>query len=459
MASTICEQPAEDRAVGNAPMYIVLAGTLVTFLDFFIVNVALPSIERDLDATPSMLSLVVAGYALTFAVGMIPGGRLDDLYGQRRMFAVGIALFTITSAACGVAPTAEVLVIARLLQGAAGAVMTPQVLAILGTVYTGSRRARLAGDLPDQRPGGAGHARAGATGSRVARTAGTPRPSRPGPGERHRVGPGAAAWWRARARLAAVDLALPGGVAGARRGPRRQLRARAARDASPLVDPRLFANRRFSLGLVVTVGFTLVPAAFLFALALYLQQGRGLSALESGTLFVAVGVGYFAALLRATAIAARLGLWADARCDLGRAADRCLDDHRTVGRQRRCRDDIDDLEQRGRGRRCRRARLGRDVPRDEPDDRRPVRICGPAGVAQSVRTLMGPRVSGLSRTGSAEPRTPTAGPATPTATTAGPSRASTRCPPGPSAGTGDARRTHRARRRTASPASTARGTG
>ncbi|WP_261561446.1 MFS transporter, partial [Frankia tisae] len=119
---------------------MVLAGTFVTFLDFFIVNVALPSIETDLDAGSATLSLVVAGYGLTFAVGMITWGRLGDLYGRRRMFLAGLALFTLTSAACGLAPSAEVLVVARFLQGAAGALLTPQVLAILGTLYAGQRR-------------------------------------------------------------------------------------------------------------------------------------------------------------------------------------------------------------------------------------------------------------------------------------------------------------------------------
>ncbi|UYM06223.1 MFS transporter [Solicola gregarius] len=339
MATTTHEQPARERTVGNAPMYVVLAGTLVTFLDFFIVNVALPSIERDLGATSSMLSLVVAGYALTFAVGMIPGGRLGDLYGRRRMFAVGIALFTVTSAACGLAPTAELLVVARFLQGAAGAIMTPQVLAILGTVYTGSRRAKafaaygfamgIAGVLGQLLGGALIQADIGGLGWRTIFLINVP------------VGlVTLAAVGRVpeshgtRARLDLTGVALVTATVSAVvlplvEGPEhdwplwtwlclatspilagllvRHLRTRAARDASPLVDPGLFANRTFTLGLVVTLGFTLVPPAFFFALALYLQQGRGLTALESGTVFVAVGAGYFGALLLANAVAARIG--------------------------------------------------------------------------------------------------------------------------------------------------------
>lgn len=339
MASTFSNQPVEERTVGNAPMYVVLAGTLVTFLDFFIVNVALPSIERDLGATSSMLSLVVAGYALTFAVGMIPGGRLGDLYGRRRMFAAGIALFALTSAACGLAPNAESLVVARFLQGAAGALMTPQVLAILGTVYTGERRAKafaaygfamgIAGVLGQLLGGALIHADVGGLGWRAIFLINVP------------VGIVTLAFagrvpesHGARTRLDLPGLALVTATVFAVvlplvMGPEHDwpawtwqslaaspmiaatlvwhLRRLAARDGSPLVHPAMFANRTFTAGLGVTVGFTLVPPAFFFALALYLQQGRGLSALESGTVFVAVGAGYFVALLRATAIATRFG--------------------------------------------------------------------------------------------------------------------------------------------------------
>src|SRR5580658_5922368 len=145
MTTTQSYQAARSPRAGErgwGPLFVVLAGTFMTFLDFFIVNVALPSIQRDLHAGPAAVQLVVAGYGLTFAAGMITGGRLGDLYGRRRMFMIGLALFTVTSAACGLAPNATFLVVARVLQGGAGAMMTPQVLAIIGTVYTGERRAR-----------------------------------------------------------------------------------------------------------------------------------------------------------------------------------------------------------------------------------------------------------------------------------------------------------------------------
>src|SRR5579885_3605207 len=122
MSATLAERPltlaaAPPEPFRWGPLLVVLCGTFMTFLDFFIVNVALPSLRTDLHAGPDAVELVVAGYGVAFAVGMISGGRLGDMYGRRRMFAVGLALFTLTSAACGLAPTAGELVVARVLQG------------------------------------------------------------------------------------------------------------------------------------------------------------------------------------------------------------------------------------------------------------------------------------------------------------------------------------------------------
>jgi len=111
-------------------------------LDFFIVNVAVPSMQGDLHATSTSIEWVVAGYGLAFAAGLILGGRLGDLYGRRKLFAIGLELFTVASLVCGVAPTAGLLIGARVLQGLAAALMFPQVLAILGLAYTGDDRAK-----------------------------------------------------------------------------------------------------------------------------------------------------------------------------------------------------------------------------------------------------------------------------------------------------------------------------
>src|SRR5581483_4392277 len=128
-----------------APLPVVLAGTFMVVLDFFIVNVALPSIGRDLHAADSAIEWVVAGYALTSAVFVISAGRLGDQFGHRRIFSAGLALFTLASAACGVAATPTELVLARLAQGAAAALLTPSVLSIIGVLYTGPDRVRALG--------------------------------------------------------------------------------------------------------------------------------------------------------------------------------------------------------------------------------------------------------------------------------------------------------------------------
>ncbi|MFJ7056326.1 MFS transporter [Streptomyces microflavus] len=119
-----------------------LLGAALPLIDFFIVNVALPTIDRDLNAGPALLELVVAGYGLAYAVLLVLGGRLGDMVGRRRLFLVGMAAFGITSLACGLAPDAWTLVGARVAQGAAAALMLPQVLATIQAATRGPRRAR-----------------------------------------------------------------------------------------------------------------------------------------------------------------------------------------------------------------------------------------------------------------------------------------------------------------------------
>jgi EmrB/QacA subfamily drug resistance transporter len=121
---------------------VILAGVFMTILDFSIVNVAIPSIQRDLHASPAEIQLVVGGYSLTYGCGLILGGRLGDWFGRRLVFAAGIALFTVASVLCGLAPTALALVVARLAQGACAALLFPQVLSLINVTYTGGDRAR-----------------------------------------------------------------------------------------------------------------------------------------------------------------------------------------------------------------------------------------------------------------------------------------------------------------------------
>jgi EmrB/QacA subfamily drug resistance transporter len=115
---------------------VVLSGIFVTVMDNSIVNIAIPSIRSTLHASFGEAELTVASYALAFSAGMITGGRLGDIYGQRRVFMVAFAAFTLTSFICGVAPNIEVLIIGRLLQGASAAMLSPQVFALVRMSFT-----------------------------------------------------------------------------------------------------------------------------------------------------------------------------------------------------------------------------------------------------------------------------------------------------------------------------------
>ncbi|MFE9570750.1 MFS transporter [Streptomyces sp. NPDC006692] len=128
--------------IGPLGLFTVLLGAALPLIDFFIVNVALPSMDSDLAAGPAMLELVVAGYGVAYAVLLVLGGRLGDMAGRRRLFLIGMAAFGLTSLACGLAPTAWTLVGARVAQGAAAALMMPQVLATIQATTQGPRRAR-----------------------------------------------------------------------------------------------------------------------------------------------------------------------------------------------------------------------------------------------------------------------------------------------------------------------------
>ncbi|MBB5419627.1 MFS transporter [Paraburkholderia sp. CNPSo 3155] len=113
---------------------VLFVGAFLAPLDYFIVNLALPSIHTGLNASDAQLQLVVSAYASAYAVLLITGGRLGDLFGRRRMFMTGMAAFVIASALCGFATSGHMLVIARIVQGIAAAVMAPQVLATIRAV-------------------------------------------------------------------------------------------------------------------------------------------------------------------------------------------------------------------------------------------------------------------------------------------------------------------------------------
>ena len=120
----------------------LLSGSFMVVLDFFIVMVALPSIQADLHASSASIQMVVTGYGLANAVALIAGGKLGDIFGRQRMFQLGLGLFLIASLACALTPTAPLLIAARVAQGLAGALLQPQVLGIVSTLYSGARRAK-----------------------------------------------------------------------------------------------------------------------------------------------------------------------------------------------------------------------------------------------------------------------------------------------------------------------------
>src|SRR3712207_9065781 len=98
----------------------------MTLLDVTIVNVAIPSIQDGLEASEQSVQWVVSGYALTFGLTLVACGRLGDVVGRRRMFLIGLAAFTLTSAVCGAAWSGPALVVARLPQGVRAGLLTPQ---------------------------------------------------------------------------------------------------------------------------------------------------------------------------------------------------------------------------------------------------------------------------------------------------------------------------------------------
>ena len=119
---------------------ILLVGAFLPPLDFFIVNVALPSIRADLGASTASLQLVMSGYAVAYAVLLILGGRLGDLYGRRRIFLIGIAGFAAASALCGLAWSPNALVAGRLVQGVTAALLAPQALASIHNLFPATEK-------------------------------------------------------------------------------------------------------------------------------------------------------------------------------------------------------------------------------------------------------------------------------------------------------------------------------
>jgi MFS family permease len=141
--------PGTGLAYGERTAWWVLVATVLgsslTFVDATVVNIALPTIGRDLDAGLSALTWTVNAYTLTLACLILLGGSLGDRLGRRRVFIVGVLWFALASMLCGVAPNIQTLVAARALQGIGGALLTPGSLAILHASFRAADRGRAIG--------------------------------------------------------------------------------------------------------------------------------------------------------------------------------------------------------------------------------------------------------------------------------------------------------------------------
>ena len=330
-----------SRLAKWAPLAVILCGTFVYILDFFVVNVALPDISHSLHASAAAIEWLVSGYALTSACLLVTGGRLGDHYGRRRWFCLGLAAFVLASALCALAPSPAVLVAARLVQGAGGAVMAPNILSILGVTYTGRDRVRaisvygmvmglaavggqlLGGVLIDANVAGLGwraifwvnvpvgiaalvaarrlipesraeHAgRLDLRGAALLATALVAIAAPLVDGRQQ----GWPAWSWVCLALGPVLLAVFAGY----------LRRASRHGRQPLLDPGIFAVPAFRAGLTVQVLFWCQQAACYLLLALFLQQGKGLGPLASGGVFAVLAAGYLVTSFRAPGLTMRFG--------------------------------------------------------------------------------------------------------------------------------------------------------
>ncbi|MGA4965245.1 MFS transporter [Streptomyces pseudogriseolus] len=138
-------EPAKGDRRRWFALAIVMTAAFMDLVDVTIVNIAVPSIQRDEGASFSQIQWITAGYALAFAAGLVTGGRLGDIHGRKRIFLLGIGGFTVASALCGFAVNPEMLVAARILQGAMAALMVPQVLSIVHATFPAHERGKVFG--------------------------------------------------------------------------------------------------------------------------------------------------------------------------------------------------------------------------------------------------------------------------------------------------------------------------
>ncbi|MGB8622110.1 MAG: MFS transporter [Paracoccaceae bacterium] len=329
-------------------MATLLVAGFMNLIDVTIVNVALPSLRSDFGASANQIEWVAAIYILVFALVLVPGGRYGDLLGRRRVFLWGVCVFTLGSALCGMAPSISTLLAARVLQAVGAALMTPQTMAIVPAIFPPEERgaafaafgfaaglASVAGPLLgglliqldlfglDWRPIFLVNVPVGLLAVVLALRF-VPRVGGRADARNDFVGIALAAltlflvifplidgrqigwpWWC----YAAMASALP--LAGVFVWWQKR---QAARGAPQLLPAELLGSRNFLVGIAVgTLLFSGMPG-FFFLMALFLQEGYGLTALQSGLTTIPFPVG----VLLASIIAGRLGnRWMRRRISIG----------------------------------------------------------------------------------------------------------------------------------------------
>jgi EmrB/QacA subfamily drug resistance transporter len=299
---------------------VVLLATFMAAFDYMVVNVATPTLARELHAGQAALEMVIGGYGFTYASGMVTGGRLGDLFGHRRIFVLGMAGFAVASLLCGLAETPAELVAGRLLQGLGAAAMAPQVLGLITILFPAEERARALswfgvvlgiGGISGQVFGGLLlDANLFGLGWRTLFLVNVPvavaavalvlwlLPAAARSERRPRLDLVGAAGVSASVALLLVPLVLGreagwplwGWVSVAASVPVLAFTLWWERRVpEPLVDLSLFANRSFSVGLGVNVAFMATMGSFMLMLTLLLQSGLGLDARAAGLAFVPMG--------------------------------------------------------------------------------------------------------------------------------------------------------------------------
>jgi EmrB/QacA subfamily drug resistance transporter len=313
----------------------------MNLLDVSIVNIAIPSIQRDLNASYADVQWALAGYTLAYALVLITGGRLGDTFGRKRLFLIGVSGFTIMSALCGAAQSPGQLIAFRVVQGAMGAIMVPQVLAVIQVIFPPAERIKalagfgitaglgtvsgpLIGGLLIQHnlfgltwrpiflinvPVGIIAVIASAV---LVRESRSPRPPKLDP-----VGVvlvSAALLLLLYPLVQGRQLGWPGWtfVSMAASAPMFALfvmweRVKTSRDGSPLVPLRLFGHREFSVGMAIAMTFFLGIASFGLVLTLFLQLGLGFTPLHAGLTFLPFSLGILLSSGAAAQLAPRFG--------------------------------------------------------------------------------------------------------------------------------------------------------